>query len=160
MWFLPFFVSLCTVPQSAAIPMFISSIAKTAAFEQRTISAAEIRSIPPPMQYPWTATITGILHVCSIWKHFCYYSRNIWKRMAFLAGSSLYFPKTFPKNYGAYMRSSPAQKCLPFALRRIALTLGSRLAWLKDFPSYSTNFVERAFSFDGRFRVRVNSPVV
>ena len=44
---------------SAASPTLISSIIKKASFVHNLKSAAVTKSIPPPIQPPWIAAITG-----------------------------------------------------------------------------------------------------
>ena len=49
-----------SVPTSATMAMRVSRTENTASVAARRMSQAVMRSMPPPMQYPCTAAITGL----------------------------------------------------------------------------------------------------
>lgn len=55
----------CSEPRSATIATFVSRIEKTESFEQKRNEQAEIKSTPPPRQYPETEAMEGTVRFAS-----------------------------------------------------------------------------------------------
>mmetsp|Transcript_17218 Transcript_17218/g.67013 ORF Transcript_17218/g.67013 Transcript_17218/m.67013 type:complete len:210 (-) Transcript_17218:42-671(-) len=133
----------CSVPRSATMPILASRIENVASLEQMRTSAQVMRSTPPPMQWPWTAAITGFLHLRTSLKSSCH-CRSFLKKIK-LHSASLP-PSRVPMPAAAF-RSKPAVNILPSAQRRTTLTLSSTSRARKARPTSVKNRSSMTFSF-------------